>query len=735
MRRGIETVPRDGKVVILEDDARGTYELAHWSAEQRAWVGEDGKPIPIAPTHWHSLQRDEYLRPEGDEYLLQREAESRGPPDSRIRHILPLSSGRAALEWPPAQEDVIALRQDERAAVTFPVIEPRTAASQPAWRRFVVSSIAAAMIASSLIGMYFRAPIAGYVTQYADQHDIAWIGRIAEQPSKQAISLPIEALQQADSLPRSAAVGPQAETDGSSGKTATWTAVQVTETRAPEAIGLLEKERRRADGLEIELAELRRSIEGRELRLRDAAATAPQSQEPDREKPSALLQDLAAARQELKANEVQYRKALAEERDRSAALTSELATAQRNVETQVVLSNKTGNEAAQLKKAADTAALELQRERERAGALASELATARQDVETLSNKTRDDVSQLKREAATATTELEQSLQLEHERAEALASELAKVRREVDAAAAVSSQKDDEAVQLKRKAETATAELQQSLQQEHQRAETLSSDLDKVRREVAVLSALSSKKDDEATQLKRAAETTTAQLQQSLQQQRDKIEALESDVAKARENAEAQVATSRKTNEEAAQTRQIATVTSDFVEASPRQNSDESASIQAAENAKAELRPSLHQERGKPKGVAPSAKPTRQVAGAAATEQPVSTEAKGSEAAGLLARAKALLGQGNIGAARVVLERAAETGSAQATFALAETYDPNVLLTWRTYGTRGDVKKARELYARAYDGGIKAAKDRSDALIVGDGGRKPASWFGREEADH
>jgi len=103
----------------------------------------------------------------------------------------------------------------------------------------------------------------------------------------------------------------------------------------------------------------------------------------------------------------------------------------------------------------------------------------------------------------------------------------------------------------------------------------------------------------------------------------------------------------------------------------------------------------------------------------------------SEAAGLLARAKALLGQGNIGAARVVLERAAETGSAQATFALAETYDPNVLATWRTFGTRGDVMKARDLYARAYDGGIEAAKDRSDALVAGDGGRKPASWFGRE----
>ena len=114
---------------------------------------------------------------------------------------------------------------------------------------------------------------------------------------------------------------------------------------------------------------------------------------------------------------------------------------------------------------------------------------------------------------------------------------------------------------------------------------------------------------------------------------------------------------------------------------------------------------------------------------------MSTEAKGSEAAGLLARAKVLVGQGNIRAARDVLERAAETGSAQAIFALAETYDPKVLATWRTLGTRGDATRARDLYSRAYEGGIKAAKDRSHALIIARGERKPASWFGREEADH
>jgi hypothetical protein len=52
----------------------------------------------------------------------------------------------------------------------------------------------------------------------------------------------------------------------------------------------------------------------------------------------------------------------------------------------------------------------------------------------------------------------------------------------------------------------------------------------------------------------------------------------------------------------------------------------------------------------------------------------------------------LIRQEDIGSARIVLERAAETGNALANF--VETYDPLILPKWGTYGTRGDAK-ARE----------------------------------------
>jgi len=109
-------------------------------------------------------------------------------------------------------------------------------------------------------------------------------------------------------------------------------------------------------------------------------------------------------------------------------------------------------------------------------------------------------------------------------------------------------------------------------------------------------------------------------------------------------------------------------------------------------------------------------PATQAVEAAASEQAAAVASQdGPEVAKLMARASALLGQGNISAARRVLERAAERGSAQANLTLAKTYEPIILSKWGTYGTRGDATKARELNAKAYAGGIREAMDRSEAL--------------------
>jgi hypothetical protein len=205
-----------------------------------------------------------------------------------------------------------------------------------------------------------------------------------------------------------------------------------------------------------------------------------------------------------------------------------------------------------------------------------------------------------------------------------------------------------------------AELRQSVQKEHDRAEALASELASAQRDIETRVARSRKTDDGTAQVKQAAENAMAELRQSSQKEHDSAEALPRAPESMRRPIGARIALERAANSQINQ-------------------------------------------------VKPAAE-------AAATEQPAAAEAQGSpEAARLLARASALLGQGNIGAARIVLERAAETGSAQAIFMLAETYDPLALSTWRTYGTRGDATKARELYAKAHAGGIQEAKDRFDAL--------------------
>jgi len=85
-----------------------------------------------------------------------------------------------------------------------------------------------------------------------------------------------------------------------------------------------------------------------------------------------------------------------------------------------------------------------------------------------------------------------------------------------------------------------------------------------------------------------------------------------------------------------------------------------------------------------------------------------------ETSRLLSRAERLIEQGDISAARLLLERATEAGSAAAVFRLAETYDPRVLSQWRQRGIAGDIAKAQELYARAYQHGVEQAKERISA---------------------
>lgn len=509
MRYAIDTAPKDGKVVILEDDASGTYDVAHWSAEAGDWIGESGEPSKIIPTHWYAMPGDKYIpednRPSGSSQV--------GSSASRVRdYFFPLFnfsrffSNKSAPRRPAATSDVIA-----RCPPTNTVPMTATAGVQTALDkakraahargRFFAVPIAAVMIGAVLAGMYlFRAEIA---TRYTGYLDIARSGTIGGKVVDQENQL---------------------------------------------------QDSRRIDTVARDFAVLQQQAEA------------------DRTNTQAAVQEVA-----------------------------------------------------EVKHAAEASVLEaqsLEKERRRAATLANELSEARRSIDTRDLKLRE-----------------------------LVSELATARREIGAYAALSSKAGDEAVQLKQAMESAAEKSQQSLQKERSRAEALERDLELARREIETYAALSSKAADEAVQLKQAAESTTAEMRQSLQRERSRADALERDLEFARRTAD------------------------------PLQPAASSPAAQMV-----------------------------------AAEQHTATEVRTSpEAARLIARASALLRQGDIGAARIVLERAAEAGSAQASFTLAETYDPVILSTWGTYGTRGDPTKAREFYANAYAGGIQEAKDRFNAL--------------------
>ena len=71
--------------------------------------------------------------------------------------------------------------------------------------------------------------------------------------------------------------------------------------------------------------------------------------------------------------------------------------------------------------------------------------------------------------------------------------------------------------------------------------------------------------------------------------------------------------------------------------------------------------------------------------------------------------------GDVVGAREFLAASENLAPGPLTFALAETYDPNMLAAWGTRGVAADVTKAKSLYFRARDLGVARAQTRIDQL--------------------
>jgi hypothetical protein len=99
--------------------------------------------------------------------------------------------------------------------------------------------------------------------------------------------------------------------------------------------------------------------------------------------------------------------------------------------------------------------------------------------------------------------------------------------------------------------------------------------------------------------------------------------------------------------------------------------------------------------------------------AAAIRAPETSQPSRSEE--VLAQAARRIESGDIAGARELLAGAEVQALGQASFALAETYDPNMLAAWGTRGAVADVAKARALYAKALNQGVGKAMMRLEGL--------------------
>ena len=325
MRQTIETAPRDGNLVILGDDASGTYDVAHWSAEAGEWVGENGEPSKITPTHWYPRPRDQFLQ------------EDDRPP----RRFGVLSSTAALV--------AVLLMAVGLMVLYFQVDAPET----------LLSSQGSEVLANELA---------------EDQPAKDWLNRQLQAEAASSAQLLGQERQNSNAARQeltASTVQHRQALDEERARGAALARELATAQRENEKQATLLKA---GQLIQAEAAKSARLIEEVSARLLEEESG----------KAAALALEVAAAQKELAARTEQHRQALEVERARSAALASELAAAQRAIETQATLL-KAGERAGQLKEPTKSAMAELrkplQQEHDRAEALATELANARRAME------------------------------------------------------------------------------------------------------------------------------------------------------------------------------------------------------------------------------------------------------------------------------------------------------------------------------------------------------------------
>ena len=138
----IETAPRDGGFLILEEDTSAKNDIARWASEAGGWVRENGEPIKITPSYWYPIKGENYLQ-----------------------HGLDISISPPPRERAASQQqfasDIITSRSDAppetvaTAKIVATAVEPKRASRVR--NRFAAFAIAASLVVAVCVGMYLWA--------------------------------------------------------------------------------------------------------------------------------------------------------------------------------------------------------------------------------------------------------------------------------------------------------------------------------------------------------------------------------------------------------------------------------------------------------------------------------------------------------------------------------------------------------------------------------------------------
>jgi hypothetical protein len=461
MRQGIETVPKNGDFVILEDDGAAKYAVARWSSDSSQWVDEGGTPCTLNPTHWHPLNSAGYAPQPTDEL------------------------GVAAAKASPA-----AMR-------AYSAIKRRERASRPPrqWGRRV-DAVGAGLARMTLViaQKRYRVPaivgalaVVAAASAWSYQSEIAGIGDRFLASSASELTQARQALrdvqEKADKLAADLA------------------ATQREMEAKPRPPAPMQQEQGEADRLRAKLASATREIETQMAKAQSAADEAAKAKEE-----SARLAD-------------ELRRELLAEEGKAARLRAQLGAVAREMEAQAVSARTAAAEAAKAQETSARTEDELRRglqdERGKVEKLNGELAAAKHELETQAVSARtasDEAAKATEESSRTGDELGRALRAERDNAEKLRRELEALARDRDAQAAAARAANEENERLREASSRGTEEGRRAVQAERSRAEKLAGELDQARSE---LDTLAKAKDSEET----AHKGQLAELSQAVQREK------------------------------------------------------------------------------------------------------------------------------------------------------------------------------------------------------------------------